>query len=64
MNLYSFRGDELFMIALIFCIFSVLITFICRELVCWYFKINERLKVQKEIRDYFIGGHKESKKEK
>ncbi len=30
-------------------IISIVIFLICRELVCWYWKINERLRVQKEI---------------
>ena len=30
-------------------IISLVIFLICRELVCWYWIINERLRVQKEI---------------
>jgi len=37
----------------IICIFaiaiSILIFLLCREIICWYFKFNEMLKVQKEI---------------
>ena len=29
----------------------VAIFFLCRELMCWYWKINEHLRVQTEIRD-------------
>ncbi len=30
-------------------IISIVIFLICRELACWYWKINERLRMQKEI---------------
>ncbi len=34
----------------------VLILFLlCRELVCWYFKINERVRLLREIRDQLKG---------
>jgi len=35
----------------IFILVSILIFLICREIVCWYFKINERVALLKEIRD-------------
>ena len=30
----------------------ILLFLICRELVCWYFKINQRVKLLTEISDY------------
>jgi hypothetical protein len=37
----------------------VLIFLICREIVCWYWKINESIAVLKEIRDQLrvVSGH-------
>lgn len=31
---------------------QIVIFIVCREIVCWYFKINQRLNVMKDIRDY------------
>lgn len=33
----------------VFIVISIGIFLICRELICWYWKINESLRVQKEI---------------
>lgn len=30
-------------------IISIMIFLLCREIVCWYFKINEFIKINKEI---------------
>ncbi len=35
---------------MIICI-SLLVFLVCREIVCWYFKMNEVTKLLKEIRD-------------
>lgn len=33
------------------CLIILLIFLICREITCWYFKINEGIAILKEIRD-------------
>ena len=35
----------------IFFVVTIIIFLVCREIVCWYFKINEKLSVLLEIRD-------------
>ena len=30
---------------------SIIIFLICREIICWYWKINERLDIQRDIRN-------------
>ena len=37
-------------VVMIICI-SLLVFLVCREIVCWYFKMNEVTKLLKEIRD-------------
>jgi ribosomal protein S13 len=46
---------------LVIVLFSLLITYALREVICWYYKINERIKIQEEnnkqlkrIADYLI----------
>lgn len=38
-------------IAIFVTIFIIAITFIIREIVCWYSKINERIELQKKTND-------------
>lgn len=43
--------DELFLSLVVPLIIILVVFIICREIVCWYWKINEALSVLKEIRD-------------
>jgi hypothetical protein len=41
----------------------LVIFFICRELVCWYWKINESITLLTEIRDALVSASKNQAKE-
>ena len=50
MNVYAYGSGEFFQnILIIFLIFAV-IFFILREVMCWYWKINERISLLEDIR--------------
>lgn len=45
------NGGNFFFGLMLTLVVIMIIFLICREIVCWYFKINERLAVLQEIRD-------------
>jgi lysine/ornithine N-monooxygenase len=51
---------------ILYVIITIVITLIFREIVCWYWKINEMLSVLKQIRDLLslMASESENKKEK
>ncbi len=48
-------GSDLFYVS-IFLIVWIVIFLVCREIVCWYFKINVRVELLREIRGLLKGG--------
>ena len=55
---YAHAGNfytEMIGVWLVILLVSFVIMLILREVVCWYFKINETLSVLKEIRDLLSG---------
>ena len=42
------NSDYSFLIGMII-LLAAAVFMLCREIVCWYFKINERLQLQKDI---------------
>lgn len=48
---YAGVGSDIAMYFFLYAVVIIIIFLICREIVCWYFKINERLSVLLEIRD-------------
>ena len=41
-------------IALVSLVFLIVVVFICRELLCWYWKINQGIKIIQEVRDLLV----------
>ncbi|MCD8406289.1 hypothetical protein LNI88_11570 [Tenacibaculum dicentrarchi] len=48
----------------IIAVISILIFLLCREIVCWYFKINKRIEILEEQNELLKNIHKELKNEK
>lgn len=41
--------DDLFWAIMVIVLVGTVVLILCREVTCWYFKINDMLKTQKEI---------------
>lgn len=42
---------DLFLPQLIYLLIVIVIFLICREIICWYWKINDNIELLREIRD-------------
>lgn len=51
LNAYAFDSSDLSVGMGLLLFISIVISLICREIVCWYFKLNEVVSLLKEIRD-------------
>jgi len=47
-----YNSSEIILVILIFLVIVIVLFFLLRELNCWYWKINERIRLQKEILFY------------